>query len=116
MTSYIPRSPEGEDYTLYQALYAYKSNDPDDLSFDVDEILQVTDEGMRCDWDHERQICAAYTHDIYIYKQAHTCIHAYIHITTRTNKHPAASTQSTNKHNRQNIAPEGSLNWIEQTP
>jgi len=30
---------------LYQALYLYKSDDPEDLTFDANDILQVTDEG-----------------------------------------------------------------------
>ena len=37
--------PQGEDYVLYQALYLYKSDDPEDLTFDANDILQVTDEG-----------------------------------------------------------------------
>eukprot|EP00048_Salpingoeca_helianthica_P022547 m.18917 g.18917 ORF g.18917 m.18917 type:complete len:266 (+) comp7464_c0_seq1:98-895(+) len=41
----IPRSPEADEYVLYQALYDYKSSDPDDLSFKASDILQVTDEG-----------------------------------------------------------------------
>ena len=33
-----------EDYVLYQALYAYTSDDADDLKFDANDIIQVTDE------------------------------------------------------------------------
>jgi hypothetical protein len=47
MASVIPRSPDkDDDYALYQALYDYKSDDPEDLSFTANEILQVTDEGV----------------------------------------------------------------------
>jgi len=33
-----------EDYVLYQALYTYRNDDPDDLNFDANDIVQVTDE------------------------------------------------------------------------
>lgn len=36
---------KGEPYVLYQALYDYKSQDPDDLTFLQNDILRVTDEG-----------------------------------------------------------------------
>lgn len=36
---------DGESYTLYQTLYAYHSDDPEDLHFEANEILQVTDDG-----------------------------------------------------------------------
>jgi hypothetical protein len=29
------------DYVLYQTLFAYRCNDPEDLSFEANEILQV---------------------------------------------------------------------------
>lgn len=29
------------DYVLYQTLYAYKSEDPDDLNFEAGEILRL---------------------------------------------------------------------------
>lgn len=34
-----------ESYVLYQTLFDYKSEDPDDLCFRSDEIIRVTDEG-----------------------------------------------------------------------
>eukprot|EP00039_Didymoeca_costata_P008827 m.117307 g.117307 ORF g.117307 m.117307 type:complete len:2031 (-) comp14246_c0_seq3:549-6641(-) len=45
---YEPESSENEDegsYTLYKAMYDYKSDDPNDLSFLRGDILRVTDEG-----------------------------------------------------------------------
>lgn len=39
-----PTRPK-EDYVLYQTLFEYRNDDPDDLNFDAGEILQVTDEG-----------------------------------------------------------------------
>ncbi len=48
MESIIPRSPDKDgEYVLYVALFDYKSDDPDDLTFSANEILQVTDEGTR---------------------------------------------------------------------
>lgn len=37
--------PAEVPYVLYQALYDYSSQDPDDLCFAANDILQVTDEG-----------------------------------------------------------------------
>lgn len=39
------KKPDDVDYVLYQALYDYKNDDPEDLDFDANDILQVTDEG-----------------------------------------------------------------------
>eukprot|EP00056_Hartaetosiga_gracilis_P020862 m.21639 g.21639 ORF g.21639 m.21639 type:complete len:325 (+) comp8745_c0_seq1:152-1126(+) len=36
---------EEENYVLYQTLYKFESDHPDDLSFEANEILQVIDEG-----------------------------------------------------------------------
>lgn len=48
VSTVIPSSEQAgddEDYVLYQALYNYNSGDPDDLVFEANDILQVTDEG-----------------------------------------------------------------------
>ncbi|EDQ88365.1 uncharacterized protein MONBRDRAFT_9210 [Monosiga brevicollis MX1] len=39
------RELQPHEYVLYQALYEYKSDDPDDLSFGMGDILRVTEEG-----------------------------------------------------------------------
>eukprot|EP00038_Savillea_parva_P015555 m.14271 g.14271 ORF g.14271 m.14271 type:complete len:154 (+) comp3136_c0_seq1:328-789(+) len=36
-------SPVATDYKLFQTLYAFKSDDPDDLCFEANEILRVYD-------------------------------------------------------------------------
>lgn len=45
VTVAAPAVKEEKKYILYQALYKYKSDDPDDLQFEQNDILRVTDEG-----------------------------------------------------------------------
>eukprot|EP00730_Choanoeca_flexa_P016255 TRINITY_DN7645_c0_g1_i1.p1 TRINITY_DN7645_c0_g1~~TRINITY_DN7645_c0_g1_i1.p1 ORF type:complete len:240 (+),score=34.20 TRINITY_DN7645_c0_g1_i1:175-894(+) len=42
-----PEDVEGpaENFVLYQTLYKFTSDDPEDLQFEANEILQITDEG-----------------------------------------------------------------------